>query len=212
MNLTSSGYIEYIKTISKRYEGCGEYITSLDAATGDGDHWTNINSGFLKLVEISGELEALPLSDMMKKIGMTLMSAVGGSSGVLYGSAYLSAAKAAKELDTINIEGLKDIYQAMLEAIMQRGNVKPGQKTMVDAIFPAVEALKQGIEKGLDEKTVLENMKKAALEGAEATREMEAARGRAFYQANKGVGHLDPGAVTMAYQIESLADYVLLKY
>ncbi len=211
MNLTSKDYVEYIKMISKRYEGCGDYITSLDAATGDGDHWTNINSGFLKLVEIADELEALSISDMMKKIGMTLMSAVGGSSGVLYGSAYLAAAKAAKESETITIDVLKDIYQAMLDAIMQRGNVQPNQKTMIDAIYPAVQALKISIADGFDEKEILVKMKDAALEGAQATKQMEAFRGRACYQADKGVGHLDPGAVTMSYQIETFVQYILTK-
>lgn len=209
MNLISKDYVEYIKTISKRYTTCGDYITSLDAATGDGDHWTNINGGFLKLVEIADQLEKLTISDMLKKIGMTLMSAVGGSSGVLYGSAYLGAAKATKDVETIDLKTLCDMYQAMLDAIMQRGNVQPGQKTMVDAIYPAVEALKEGIEKNLDEKQVIGNMKTAAVEGAKETKDMEAIRGRACYQADKGVGHLDPGAVTMSYQIETLADYIL---
>jgi phosphoenolpyruvate---glycerone phosphotransferase subunit DhaL len=211
MELTSKDYVEYLKLILMRYEGCGEYITSLDAATGDGDHWVNINSGFLKLVEISNELESIPITDMMKKIGMTLMSSVGGSSGVLYGSAYISAAKATKDVDTITLPILLNIFKAMLEAIMKRGDVQPGQKTMIDAIHPAVEALKKGIENDYEEIIILENMKKAAIEGAEATRDMVAIRGRACYQANKGVGHLDPGAVTMSYQIETLINFILSK-
>ena len=130
MNLTNRDYVAYIRKISQRFEGCGEYITALDAATGDGDHWTNINSGFLKLVEMSEELETLSVSDMFKKIGMTLMSVMGGSSGVLYGSAYLEAAKVTKGTDTITLPILKNILEAMLAAIMKRGNVQPGQKTM----------------------------------------------------------------------------------
>lgn len=209
MKLSSKDYVEYIKTMSKRFQGCGDYITSLDAATGDGDHWTNINSGYLKLVEISEELEVLAIPDMLKKIGMTLMSAVGGSSGVLYGSAYLGAAKAMKEKEYIDLTGVLLIYEAMLNAILERGNVQPGQKTMVDAIYPAVMSLKNGIEQNNDESTVIRDMKAAALDGAEKTKEMEAIRGRACYQTDKGVGHLDPGAVTMSYQIETLADFIL---
>lgn len=211
MNLSSKDYVEYIKKVSERFQGCGDYITSLDSATGDGDHWININGGFSKLVTIAEQLENLPVSDMFKSIGMALMSSVGGSSGVLYGSAYLAAAKATKELTTIDLQALEEILEAMLNAIMSRGNVLPNQKTMVDAIYPAVEALKNALNKQLDEKTAILDMKKAALEGAEATKEMEAIRGRASYQSNKGVGHLDPGAVTMSYQIETLADYILSK-
>lgn len=209
MKLTSKDYVEYIKRMSERLQECGDYITSLDAATGDGDHWININNGFNKLVAISEELENLSISDMFKKIGVTLMSSIGGSSGVLYGSAYLAAANATKTVEVISLNDLRDILEAMMNAIMSRGNVKPNQKTMVDAIYPAVESLNDAIEKQLDEATALVNMKKAALDGAAATKDMAAVRGRAVYQSNKGVGHLDPGAVTMSYQIETLADYIL---
>lgn len=209
MDLTSKDYVEYIKKIAHRFQECGEYITSLDSATGDGDHWLNINNGFSKLVKIADDLENLSISEMFKKIGMTLMSSVGGSSGVLYGSAYIAAAKITEEIETITLENFKDILEAMLKAIMLRGNVTPNQKTMVDAIYPAVEAMKDAIEHHLDEKTAINNMKKAALDGAASTKDMIAIRGRASYQSEKGVGHLDPGAVTMSYQIETLADYIL---
>jgi dihydroxyacetone kinase-like protein len=148
---------------------------------------------------------------MFKSIGMALMSSVGGSSGVLYGSAYIAAAKATKEVDTITLQVLGEVFEAMLNAIMSRGSVQPNQKTMVDAIYPVVEVMKDALNNKLDERTAILNMKKAALDGAAATKDMEAIRGRASYQSNKGVGHLDPGAVTMSYQIETLADYILSK-
>jgi dihydroxyacetone kinase-like protein len=211
MNLTSKDYVEYIKKVSERFQGCGDYITALDSATGDGDHWININGGFLKLVTMAEQLEKLSVSEMFKSIGMALMSSVGGSSGVLYGSAYIAAAKATKEVDTITLQVLGEVFEAMLNAIMSRGSVQPNQKTMVDAIYPVVEVMKDALNNKLDERTAILNMKKAALDGAAATKDMEAIRGRASYQSNKGVGHLDPGAVTMSYQIETLADYILSK-
>jgi dihydroxyacetone kinase-like protein len=204
--LTSAAYTAYLKTAAEKINSEKEYITALDAATGDGDHWANLNAGFAGLMAISDELAALPLSDMFKKIGMTLMSAVGGSSGVLYGSAYLGAAKATAGRDSLDAAGVADMLNAMLTAIMARGNAQPGQKTMIDALHPAVQAFKAALP---DEAAAIAAMKSAAAAGAEATKDMEAVRGRACYQTGKGVGHLDPGAVTMAYQLETLADCLL---
>lgn len=211
MNFTSKDYVYYIKKMSLKFQACGDYITSLDAATGDGDHWVNINSGFSKLVDISNELENLSITDMFKKIGMTLMSSVGGSSGVLYGSAYLAASKITIGLEVITLPDLERILRAMLNSIMERGSVKVGQKTMVDALYPAVEALKKAIASDIPEDQALTNMKNAAIDGANATKHLEAVKGRASYQINKGVGHLDPGAITMSYQVETLADCILSK-
>lgn len=206
--LTSKDYADYIRKAYQLIHENGDYITDLDSATGDGDHWTNINMGFEKLVEIAGELEQKSVFEEFKQIGMTMMSVIGGSSGVLYGSAYLAAAKVLKEKETIGNEELCQVLEAMLQAIMSRGNAQAGWKTMIDCLAPAVDCYKECIKNGEDEKTTAEKVKQAALDGAESTREMEAVRGRATYQANKGVGHLDPGAVTMSYQIATLMDCV----
>lgn len=202
-SLSSADYVEYTKRAAQKIGSEKDYITELDAATGDGDHWANMNMGFEKLVSESDELAKLPVPDMLKKVGMTMMSTIGGSSGALYGSAYIAAGKAVAGKEKIDREVLYTMLRAMLDAMMTRGNAKPGFKTMIDALSPAVNALKDGAS--------LEDVKKAALDGAESTRQMEAVKGRACYQANKGVGHLDPGAVTMAYQIETLVDYILFR-
>lgn len=209
--LTSRDYVEYLKLAYQKIHDSGDYITELDAATGDGDHWTNIDSGFGKLNEISASLAEMTLFDQFKQIGKTMMSVIGGSSGVLYGSAYLAAAKTLKEKETIGNEELCGVLSAMLEAIMSRGNAQPGWKTMIDSLHPAVECYKACLSEGLSEEETLKKVKQAALDGAEDTKKMEAVRGRATYQADKGVGHLDPGAVTMSYQIECLTEYVLSK-
>ena len=209
--LTSRDYVEYIKLAYQKIHASGDYITELDAATGDGDHWANIDSGFGKLNEIAESLAEMNLFEQFKQIGKTMMSVIGGSSGVLYGSAYLAAAKTLKEKETIGNEELCGVLSAMLDAIMSRGNAKPGWKTMIDRLHPAAECYKACLAEGLSEEETLKKVKQAALDGAESTKGMEAVRGRATYQADKGVGHLDPGAVTMSYQIEILADYALSK-
>ena len=201
--LTSKDYVEYIKLAYQKIHASGDYITELDAATGDGDHWANIDSGF------SDSLAQMTLFEQFKQIGKTMMSVIGGSSGVLYGSAYLAAAKTLKDKETIGNEELCGVLSAMLDAIMSRGNAQPGWKTMIDSLHPAVECYKACLAEGTSEEETLKKVKQAALDGAESTKGMEAVRGRATYQADKGVGHLDPGAVTMSYQIEILTDYAL---
>jgi dihydroxyacetone kinase-like protein len=209
--LTSRDYADYIEIAYNRIHENGDYVTGLDAATGDGDHWSNINMGFEKLVEAKEELAGLALSEEFKKIGTIMMSVIGGSSGVLYGSAYLAASKVLKEKETIGNKELCDILEAMVIAIMTRGNAKPGFKTMIDCLYPAVECYKECILSGLSEEETLSKVKEAAIQGAQNTANMEAVKGRATYQANKGVGHLDPGAITMSYQLETLMDFILAK-
>lgn len=209
--LTAADYAEYIKKAYALIHENGDYVTELDLATGDGDHWSNINMGFEKLVENSEKLAGMSVSDELKEIGKIMMAVIGGSSGVLYGSAYLAAAKSVKGKETLGKKELCDVLEAMLNAIISRGQAQEGFKTMIDSLAPAVKEYKKYLEEDTDDKTLCERVKKAAVDGAENTKNMEAVRGRATYQANKGVGHLDPGAVTMSYQISVLMDCVMEK-
>ena len=209
--LTSADYVEYINVAAKKIHENGDYISGLDAATGDGDHWANINMGFENLVAAGDELKTMPIDGAFKKIGMLMMSKIGGSSGILYGGAYMAAAKKCAGKKELDAAGLCEALEAMVTDMMNRGKAEPGMKTMIDALYPAVEAFKAGLAAGTDEKALLEQVKQASLDGAEATRGMEAVKGRASYQTNKGVGHLDPGAVTMSYQIEELCNYLIAK-
>lgn len=209
--LTAADYAEYIKRAYELIHANGDYVTELDLATGDGDHWSNINMGFERLVADIHTLEAMNISDELKAIGKSMMAVIGGSSGVLYGSAYLAAAKAVKGKEVLGRQELCDVLSAMLDAIVSRGQAQEGFKTMIDSLAPAVKEYKKCIEEDADDKDLCKRVKKAAEDGAENTKNMEAVRGRATYQANKGVGHLDPGAVTMSYQIGTLMDYVLEK-
>ena len=200
-------YMKYMESAAGIIRANQKYITELDAATGDGDHWANLSNGFEKLLEKKEELSGLSLGDCFRQIGMTMMSGVGGSSGVLYGSAYLAAAKELNGADIADLGKLVQCFETMAEAMMQRGQSKPGYKTMIDALYPAVQAGKQAVAAKLPEDEVLSCMEKAAYEGAESTKMMKAVRGRACYQPDKGVGHIDPGAMTMYYQIFALSSY-----
>lgn len=210
-SLKTEDYIQYFKKTKDIIADQKEYITELDASTGDGDHWVNIHKGFEKIVELSDQLENLSLSDMFKKVGMTLFSAVGGSSGALYGSGYIAMSKACKDIDALDIHSFYTTYEAMLKEMMKRGKTEPGKKTMIDALYSALVAYKKAIDQGLEEKEVIDAFIQGANDGAQATKAMEAVKGRASYRTDKGVGHLDPGAVTMAMQLESIGNLILNK-
>lgn len=209
--LNSKDYMDYIVAVNQELNENEEYITNLDLATGDGDHWANLHMGFTKLTEEKERLEALDLSSELKEIGKIMMAVIGGSSGVLYGSAYLHASKVMKDKEAIHKEELFEILNAMLNAIMERGQAKPGFKTMIDSLHPAVEEYKAALEEGASVEELCKRVAAAAEKGAEETRNMESIKGRATYQSNKGMGHLDPGAVTMALQIKVLMNKALEK-
>lgn len=209
--ITSSDYCAYIRIAAEKIHENGEYVTALDAKTGDGDHWININMGFEELVKQIDTLQTLPFDQMLKKIGMLLMSKIGGSSGILYGGAYIAAGKALRGKEAIGPEELYTMLHEMVQDMMQRGKAQPGFKTMIDALYPAAKTCRECLDEGADDKTLLARVRQAALDGAESTKNMEAVKGRASYQANKGIGDLDPGAVTMAYQLECLCDYIASK-
>lgn len=207
IELTTSDYVDYLKAVTEKIALEKDYVTELDAATGDGDHWTNMNTGFMKLMAAETELRGMSLADMFRKTAMIIMAGVGGSSGILYASAYMKAAAAAADLEVLDAPALLKVLDAELQGIMERGNAQPGFKTMIDPLFQAVEAMRGAMDQ--DEAAAVEAMRQGARAGMEATRDMEAVRGRACYQANKGVGHLDPGAVTMYYQLELLGEAAL---
>lgn len=180
--INAKDYMEYVKKAALKIDNNSNYITELDAATGDGDHWVNLNMGFEKLVSSSDELKELSIDDCFKKIGIIMMSTIGGSSGILYGGAYLAAAKVIPGKNEINSEELCNVLDAMVQSMMDRGNAKPGYKTMIDALFPAVEIYKDCLTKGLGDLETLEAIKQTTIDGAESTKNMEAVRGRARYQ------------------------------
>lgn len=206
--LTSMDYILYIKETKDVLEHQKEYITDLDAATGDGDHWANLYMGFTKIMEKADVLSTLSISDTLKQIGMIMLSSIGGSSGALYGSGYIAASKAIKGAQYLDIHTLYEMFNAMLLVIMERGKTKPGQKTMVDSLCSALCFYEKGLKEELDENTILAMFVEGAKKGANDTLQMEACKGRASYRKDKGIGHLDPGAITMSLQLECLGNYI----
>lgn len=208
ISLTAKDYMDYMRKAHERLCENKDYITELDAATGDGDHFANLNMGFQKVNSLSEEIEVLSIDKALQKIGMLMMSSVGGSGGILYGSAYLKASQSLSGKTVLDLNGIGVLLSSLAEGIMERGKCAPGMKTMVDAIMPAAKCYNKCLESKVSVKELLEKTRHAALDGANGTKDMEAVKGRACYQTGKGVGHIDPGAVTMAFQIAALMDQI----
>ena len=172
-----------------------DYLVDLDRAIGDGDHGENMDRGFKAAVEALGQTQPGSVAEVLKTVAKTLMSTVGGAAGPLYGTAFLRASKAAGDGD-LDGAGVAAVIAGALDGIQARGKATTGEKTMVDAWTPALEAARAAAESGGDPSAVLEAAATAAEAGAAATEPMRATKGRASYLGERSIGHLDPGAVS----------------
>ena len=172
-----------------------DYLVDLDRAIGDGDHGENMDRGFKAAVEALGQAQPGSVAEVLKTVAKTLMSTVGGAAGPLYGTAFLRASKAAGDGD-LDGAGVAAVIAGALDGIQARGKATTGEKTMVDAWTPALEAARAAAESGGDPAAVLEAAATAAEAGAAATEPMRATKGRASYLGERSIGHLDPGAVS----------------
>ena len=172
-----------------------DYLVDLDRAIGDGDHGENMDRGFKAAVEALEQAQPGSVAEVLKTVAKTLMSTVGGAAGPLYGTAFLRASKAAGDGD-LDGAGVAAVIAGALDGIQARGKATTGEKTMVDAWTPALEAARAAAEAGSDPVAVLEAAATAAEAGAAATEPMRATKGRASYLGERSIGHLDPGAVS----------------
>ncbi|MEV4514155.1 dihydroxyacetone kinase subunit DhaL [Dactylosporangium sp. NPDC049525] len=176
-------------------------LTDLDAAIGDGDHGVNLRRGFDAVVAALATFEADTAGAVLTKTGTTLVSKVGGASGPLYGSLFRALGKALPaEVDAI---AFADGLQAGLDAIVRLGKASPGDKTMVDALTPAVDAFTAAAPFGFAAAAAAASA--AAAEGAVATTPLQARKGRASYLGERSAGHQDPGATSTALIFAALA-------
>jgi phosphoenolpyruvate---glycerone phosphotransferase subunit DhaL len=179
------------------------YLTKLDSEIGDGDHGTNMNRGFQAALErLEGSDPATP-ADVLKAVSMALISKVGGAAGPLYGTAFLRASTALGEKEEVSGEDAAAALEAALAGIKQRGKAEAGDKTIVDALQPAVEAAKNAGPGSAAE--VLRAAADAAKEGAESTVPLVARKGRASYLGQRSAGHQDPGATSTYYLLDAAA-------
>ena len=181
-------------------------LTELDNAIGDGDHGINLARGFGAVQEKLPELESQDIGSILKTVGMTLVSTVGGASGPLYGTAFMKAGAACKGLQELEGESFLKAFEAAIGGIKMRGKSDEGEKTMLDALGPAFRAYAEKAEAGLPLKTALEAAAIAAENGLAHTSEIIATKGRASYLGERSLGHVDPGAASSALMLKVLAE------
>ncbi len=172
------------------------YLTDLDSAIGDADHGTNMDRGFTKVMEKLPTVADKDIGNILKTVGMTLISSVGGASGPLYGTFYMRGGMAADAKEELDGDDLVNVLQGAVDGIIQRGRAQPGDKTMVDALLPALAALKQAVADGQDVRAAVAAAVAAAEQGMKDTIPLPARTGRASYLGERSIGHQDPGATS----------------
>lgn len=193
-----------IQAIADAIEHNAEEVTALDQAIGDGDHVINLQRGIQALMAQSAELSQLDWAAAWQKIGMTLMTTVGGASGSLYGTLFIAMSKAARERP-LNLSGFAEIYSQGVEAVKQRGKADIGEKTMLDVLIPVAESLRQSSAEAAELPVALARLPDVALAGMESTRDMLATKGRASFLEERSRGHIDAGAKTAQLMICAIA-------
>ncbi|MFT8362247.1 MAG: dihydroxyacetone kinase subunit DhaL [Sporolactobacillus sp.] len=199
--------IDALRAMAELIESNKEHLTELDGAIGDGDHGINMSRGFTFVQETLNKGDFQSLTDLFKKCGMALVAHVGGASGPLYGTAFLRAAAAVKGKAEIGAEDYVQILKEAIAGIQMRGKSERGEKTMLDALVPAFEAAAKAVEEGQSAQSVLDAAKHGAEMGAAETKNLVAQKGRASYLGERSLGHIDPGAASMALLVAAVANY-----
>ena len=184
-----------------------DFLTELDREIGDADHGINMARGF---TEVMAQLpqDNEDIGAALKKVGMVLISKVGGSSGPLYGTAFMQAGKVCAGKTAIEPADGKEIFETAIGGIQKRGKAVRGEKTMLDALIPASEAYAAALDEGKDIAACLNAMCDAAKEGVEYTKTIRATKGRASYLGDRSIGHQDPGATSSLLLLEAVRDFL----
>jgi len=195
-----------LRRISMIIETNKLYLSELDAAIGDGDHGLNMSKGFKAVIKKTEELPDDDLGNILKSSGMALVSNVGGASGPLYGTAFMKAGMILLNKSTMNINDFIEMLQVALDGIKMRGKATEGEKTMIDALSPAIEAGKKAIDEEKNAREILILIRDAAKEGMEYTKNIIATKGRASYLGERSLGHQDAGATSMYLILNTITE------
>ena len=204
--MTNEDIMRWLERVADVLHENREYLTSLDSAIGDADHGINMDRGFSAVRSKFPSLASMDIATQLRTVGSTLVSTVGGASGPLYGTAFLRAGGAIagkQELTSADVVALLD---AFVGGIVARGKAHQGEKTMLDALMPALDAAKQAANDGVSLAEMTQMATSAAEEGMKATIPLLATKGRASYLGERSVGHQDPGATSSWLILRSLAE------
>ncbi len=206
MPITSEDIVRWINRVATVLHENRDYLTQLDSPIGDADHGTNMDRGFQAVMAKLPTVATMDIGSILKTVGTTLVSTVGGASGPLYGTAFLRAGMATSGKDELYEADVVHMLEAFLEGITVRGKAQPGEKTMVDALTPAIAALKGAQQQQVGMTQLLRRGGTAAEEGMKATIPLLATKGRASYLGERSIGHQDPEATSSWLMLKALAD------
>lgn len=204
--LTIDGFIAWLDAFRARVTEQKAYLTELDSAIGDADHGSNMARGMAAVMEKVESTPAATADELFKMVGMTLVTSVGGASGPLYGTFFLRLGMAAGPVAQCDAAALAVALRAGLEGVVARGKAEAGDKTMFDALSPALDALDAAVASGASLADAAAAASEAAAAGRDATEPLVARKGRASYLGERSAGHLDPGATSTALLFDALAE------
>ena len=196
--------LEVIKKIIADVDEQKLYLTELDNVIGDGDHGINLARGFDAVADVMDTFEGQDIGAILKAIGMKLISTVGGASGPLYGTAFMKGGAYLKGKTEMDMNDFIGMLGVAIEGIMKRGKAQKGEKTMLDAMLPALDAIKASYEADQDAKKAIDAGVAAAEEGIEYTKTIIATKGRASYLGERSIGHQDPGATSFTLMLKAV--------
>jgi len=206
MSLPADRLIDILDKISDVIIENTGYLTELDRVIGDADHGLNMSRGFRAVKEKLPALVGRDAGAVLKTVGMTLVSTVGGASGPLYGTAFLYAGKALEGKEYIESGDIGIIAQAVLDGVIKRGKASPGDKTMVDTLYPVTEYISSLAEAKSAGPDMVSGIVEEARKGMESTGPLMALKGRASFLKERSIGPLDPGAVSSFLIIKAIGD------
>jgi dihydroxyacetone kinase-like protein len=198
--------LAWIEALQKVYSENKQYLTELDSAIGDADHGINMNRGFTNAM---AELEKKPPEDItiaLKTVAMALIRTVGGAAGPLYGTFFMRASTACAGKESLAEADVVALFEAGLAGVLQRGKAELNDKTMVDALTPGLNAMKQALNDGAELSEILQQGTVAAEEGMKNTIPLQAKKGRASYLGERSIGHQDPGATSSYLMIKTASE------
>lgn len=206
MPVSKTQILAWLGRLDAVYAAKKEYLTDLDAAIGDADHGVNMHRGFGKVMEKLPEVADKDIGTILKTVGMTLMSSVGGASGPLYGTFWMKAGMLFPGKEELDAADFARLVEAGVDGIRQRGRPERGDKTMYDFWAPVLDAIRERAAAGDDVAAMVEAALPVGEKALAATIPLQARKGRASYLGERSIGHQDPGATSSCYMLETLRD------
>jgi dihydroxyacetone kinase-like protein len=205
-NVTTAVLEDWVRRFATLVAQNRDHLTELDAAIGDADHGSNMDRGMKAAVAALDETPPATAGALFTKVGMTLVSTVGGASGPLFGTFFLRMGTSFGDVGTASPQDFAVALRAGLGGVVARGKAEPGDKTMYDALAPAVDALEGALAEQSPLAAGLKVARDAAAAGRDATTPMLARKGRASYLGERSVGHQDPGATTVSLLLDAATE------